>query len=140
MRPLFPKKPQPKVLTTSEFSRATGATLRQLQWWDERRILIPDFHGPHPSRRSGSVRLYSRDQLRMGKLLVRVSGSGLRMSRFVAGLKKRRIQRLERYVVWNHPEYGATVEVFTFAEPGMVVDLLVRKAGGWSLADVGGGI
>lgn len=41
--------------TSAEVVRFTGITPRQLQWWDERRIVVP--------RREGRRRLYSPDDI-----------------------------------------------------------------------------
>lgn len=38
--------PQPRLLSTSQVAKLTGATLRQLQWWDEQGQLCPKLrHG-----------------------------------------------------------------------------------------------
>src|SRR5258706_12298439 len=41
--------------TTAQVVRMTGITPRQLQWWDERRIVVPS--------REGRRRLYSQDDV-----------------------------------------------------------------------------
>jgi DNA-binding transcriptional MerR regulator len=44
-----------QTFTSRDVVRLTGITLRQLQWWDERRIVVP--------MRDGHRRLYSMDDL-----------------------------------------------------------------------------
>lgn len=58
-----------------EVSRRTGASLRMLQWWDERKLLIPI--------REGHTRLYSEEQLAAAKRLadLRRAGASLQQVR-----------------------------------------------------------
>lgn len=51
-----------KHFTTREVSEKTGATLRQLQFWDEQGYIIP--------RREGHSRVYTARQLRTVQKLV----------------------------------------------------------------------
>lgn len=55
---------------TWEVSRETGASHRQLQWWDERRILQPDKIKNH-------ARLYTKEQLEQARRLVMLRKAGV---------------------------------------------------------------
>ena len=47
-----------RTYTSNEVSELTGATLRQLQWWDEAKLLRRKL-GPHPKTGLGRVRIYA---------------------------------------------------------------------------------
>lgn len=67
-------------MTTLEFARATGATLRQLQYWHEKGILVPTMS---PGAGAGGViREYSKAQVQNGKRLKEMSDAGLHVSRY----------------------------------------------------------
>ena len=59
----------PLLLTTAEVSALTGATLRQLQWWDEA-VLVRGV------RIVGNKRLWNEHQIRRARLLLRIVGNG----------------------------------------------------------------
>lgn len=50
--------------TSGQVSAKTGATLRQLQWWDERGILKP-LRVKNPGVGRGKLREYSEEQLQV---------------------------------------------------------------------------
>ena len=60
--------------------RITRLSARQLQWWDERRILRPDVKRKH-------TRLYSRSDLMRLIILKRVGDAGLRVRKFARKLQ-----------------------------------------------------
>lgn len=63
-------------MTTSEFARQTGATLRQLQYWDEHGFLKPF------SRSHGGHRVYRPIQVPLGRRLRMVSETGLKLEQW----------------------------------------------------------
>jgi DNA-binding transcriptional MerR regulator len=77
------------VFSSSEVSELAGITLRQLQWWDERKIISP--------RKRGHRRLYSLPQvleiLTAGEL--RHKGLSLQKVRRIVRLLRRRLEALE---------------------------------------------
>jgi DNA-binding transcriptional MerR regulator len=58
-----------RMLKTHEVSNATGASLRQLQWWDERGILKADVV-------EGHARLYSAETVARAKRLTQLRRAG----------------------------------------------------------------
>lgn len=78
-------KPIRKVLyTTAEVSEASGATARQLQWWDERGVL--------EAQHEGHARHYDAEQLEFAKKLVQLRGAGLSLRCAVRVLQKHKVQ------------------------------------------------
>jgi DNA-binding transcriptional MerR regulator len=77
------------VFSSSEVSEFAGITLRQLQWWDERKIISP--------RKEGHRRLYSLPQvleiLTAGEL--RHKGLSLQKVRRIVRLLRRRLEAVE---------------------------------------------
>jgi DNA-binding transcriptional MerR regulator len=77
------------VFSSSEVSELAGITLRQLQWWDERKIISP--------RKQGHRRLYSLPQvleiLTAGEL--RHKGLSLQKVRRIVRLLRRRLETAE---------------------------------------------
>src|SRR5581483_1021156 len=66
--------------TTSEVSRSTGVTLRQLQWWDERGVVSP--------MQVGHSRLYSPTDQRTVALVVQLRTVGFSLQKVRAVLRK----------------------------------------------------
>ncbi len=64
---------QENAVTTKEFAAETGATLRQLQWWDERGIIVPEFHGHR--------RFWDRRDIPYIRRVVALSGFGIPLNR-----------------------------------------------------------
>lgn len=67
-------------LTSREMSRQTGATLRQLQWWDEQFIL-------QPVSKDGHRRLYEPRQVATARRLLALSRAGVQVRRCSPYLK-----------------------------------------------------
>jgi DNA-binding transcriptional MerR regulator len=86
------------VFSSSEVSELAGITLRQLQWWDERKIISP--------RKEGHRRLYSLPQvleiLTAGEL--RHKGLSLQKVRRIVRLLRRRLETME-YATDRHREW-----------------------------------
>jgi DNA-binding transcriptional MerR regulator len=59
--------------TSREVAALTGITPRQLQWWDERRILVP--------ARQGRRRLYSLEDLTEVAVICELRGKGFSLQR-----------------------------------------------------------
>ena len=59
--------------TAAEVARRSGASLRQLQWWDEKRVLCPMLeHG---------IRVYSRAEAVQASVVVELRGRGVPLQR-----------------------------------------------------------
>ena len=59
--------------TSREVGELTGTSLRQLQWWDERRIVVPV--------REGHKRLYSMEDLAEVAVICELRGRGFSLQR-----------------------------------------------------------
>lgn len=77
-------------MTSNQFSRKSGATLRMLQYWDQRGYLV--------AARKGRNRRYSARQLQLAKKLVAVSSSGPAI-----GLKQVTELKFHKVVVVGRP-------------------------------------
>jgi DNA-binding transcriptional MerR regulator len=88
MKPAGPETEEP-VFSSSEVSELAAITLRQLQWWDERKIISP--------RKEGHRRLYSLPQvleiMTAGEL--RHKGLSLQKVRRIVRLLRRRLEASE---------------------------------------------
>jgi len=76
-------------LTSKEVAALTGISLRQLQWWDERGLVVPS--------RSGHRRLYSLDDLAEVAVIAELRRKGFslqRMRKVVRLLRQELGQRL----------------------------------------------
>jgi DNA-binding transcriptional MerR regulator len=60
-------------LTSNEVAALTGVSLRQLQWWDERRLVVP--------AREGHRRLYSLDDLAEVAVIAELRRKGFSLQR-----------------------------------------------------------
>jgi len=60
-------------LTSNEVAALTGVSLRQLQWWDERRLVVPE--------RQGHRRLYSGDDLAEVAVIAELRRKGFSLQR-----------------------------------------------------------
>jgi len=78
-----------KHFTSNEVAALTGTSLRQLQWWDERRIVVPE--------RKGHRRLYSMEHLT--EIAV------------ICDLRRRRfpLQRVRKVIRFLQREFGKTL-------------------------------
>ena len=62
-----------KLYSTKQVSEHSGASLRQLQWWDERGILAPNSQGLDGNQwGSGHPRMYTEAQLRIAWYIIRL--------------------------------------------------------------------
>ncbi len=59
--------------TSREVAALTGVTARQLQWWDEQRVIVP--------ARSGHKRLYSMDELTEVAVIAELLQKGFSLQR-----------------------------------------------------------
>lgn len=80
-----------ETFTTAEASQITGATARQLQWWDERGIVIPLL--------KQHARAYSLDDLLLVSVALWLKDSGIGLRAFRKILKANPIPRKSRYMV-----------------------------------------
>jgi len=78
-----------KEFTSAEVAALTGITLRQLQWWDERRIVVPS--------RDGHRRLYSMAQLSEVAVICALRRRGFPL------------QRVRKVIRFLQQEFGKTL-------------------------------
>ena len=57
-----------RLYTTKKVSELTGATPRQLQWWDERKVIVPERKDADRKR----MRFYTIDQVRQVRRLLAI--------------------------------------------------------------------
>jgi DNA-binding transcriptional MerR regulator len=91
-----------RIFLSADVSRLAGITLRQLQWWDERKIISP--------RKQGHRRLYSLRQVLEILTAAELRHKGLSLEKVhrVLRLLRRRLGRLE-----DSREHGAKWFVLT---------------------------
>jgi DNA-binding transcriptional MerR regulator len=109
------------LFTSSEVMARTGITARQLQWWDERGIVVP--------ARAGHRRLYSLDDLAEVAVIcdLRRRGFSLQRVRKVMRLLQKEFKRRLVDTVTAHSQYhlltdGNKIYLKTSAE--QVIDIL----------------
>jgi DNA-binding transcriptional MerR regulator len=109
------------LLTSAEVIARTGISARQLQWWDERGIVVP--------AREGHRRLYSLDDLAEVAVIcdLRKRGFSLQRVRKVIHLLQKEFKKRLVETVSAHSEYhlltdGSRIYLKTSAE--QVVDIL----------------
>ena len=92
-----------RIYTSNEVSELTGATLRQLQWWDEAKLLRRKL-GPHPKTGLGRVRIYAdADRTEIGVIVeLREKGFSLHAIRKV-------LAQLRTYELWRDKTPGAYI-------------------------------
>jgi DNA-binding transcriptional MerR regulator len=107
--------------TSEDVIELTGISARQLQWWDERKVVVP--------AREGHRRLYSLDDVTEIAVIcdLRHRGFSLQRVRKVIRLLQREFQKRLVETVTGHSEYhlltdGQRIYLRTSAE--QVVDLL----------------
>ena len=110
-----------KAFSTQEVIRLTGITARQLQWWDERGIIVP--------ARQGHRRTYSFEDLTEVAVICELRGKGFslqRMRKVVRFLKKEFGRRLAETVSGSSSYHlltdGRTLYLET--SPQQIVDIL----------------
>jgi DNA-binding transcriptional MerR regulator len=107
--------------TSREVVTLTGITLRQLQWWDERRIVVP--------AREGRRRLYSNEDLAEVAVICEFRGRGFslqRVRKVMRFLQKEFSKRLSETVTGSSDYHlltdGRTLYLETSAR--QIVDIL----------------
>lgn len=110
-----------QLFTSAEVMARTGITARQLQWWDERGIVVP--------ARQGHKRLYSLDDLAEVTVIcdLRERGFSLQRVRKVMRLLQKEFKKRLIDTVTAHADYhlltdGTRIFLKTSAE--QVVDVL----------------
>lgn len=102
-------EPPPRVYSSNDIADATGASLRQLQWWDEARLIQP--------KHIGHTRVYTKTQMLEAHVVMelRKKGYSLQAIRIVF----RSIQR-----TWQNKPVGLVI----FENPGAFL-LAMQKRG-----------
>ena len=77
-------------LGSAEVARLTGASLRQLQWWDEQRCLMV--------RHKGHKRIYTPEDTAKVWTLVRLRRQGISLQRCRKLLSRHRVEKLQELV------------------------------------------
>jgi DNA-binding transcriptional MerR regulator len=110
-----------ETFSTSDVIRLTGITARQLQWWDERGIVVP--------ARQGHRRTYSFEDLTEVAVICELRGKGFslqRMRKVVRFLQKEFSKRLAETVGGSSSYHlltdGRTLYLET--SPQQIVDIL----------------
>ena len=87
------------TLGTAQFGKLIGATVRQLQYWDEQGLLTPT----HKLEQVFGGRRYSRTQVRAGKKLALLScpGVSLETLRVLSHTKFTTVVRIDKPVVFG---------------------------------------
>lgn len=75
------------TFSTSQVAEAAQVTLRQLQWWDERRVV-------HPLHKGGD-RLYDEEDLFKTLLVARMRQKGVSLQRVRACLKSLPLEKVQ---------------------------------------------
>lgn len=107
--------------TSNEVVELTGITPRQLQWWDERGIVVPE--------RAGHRRLYSLDDLAEVAVIVelRRKGFSLQRVRKVMRFLQRELGRRLVETVSGDSDYHLLTDgrtIYLEHSPEQIVDLL----------------
>ena len=111
----------PEGFTTREVVELTGITLRQLQWWDERHIVVP--------AREGHRRLYSMEDLAEISVICELRGRGFslqRVRKVIRFLQKEFGKRLAETVTGTSDYHLLTDGKTLYLEtsPQQIVDIL----------------
>jgi DNA-binding transcriptional MerR regulator len=107
--------------TSAEVVELTGISARQLQWWDERKVVVP--------AREGHRRLYSLDDVTEISVIcdLRRRGFSLQRVRKVIRMLQREFQKRLVETVSGHSEYHLLTDgqrIFLRTSAAQVVDLL----------------
>ena len=107
--------------TSAEVIGLTGISARQLQWWDERKVVVP--------AREGHRRLYSLDDVTEIAVIcdLRRRGFSLQRVRKVIRLLQREFQKRLVETVSGHSEYHLLTDgqrIYLRTSAAQVVDLL----------------
>jgi DNA-binding transcriptional MerR regulator len=109
------------LFTSAEVMARTGITARQLQWWDERGIVVPS--------RQGHRRLYSLDDLAEVAVIcdLRERGFSLQRVRKVVRLLQKEFKKRLVDTVTAHSEYHLLTDgnkIFLKNSAEQVIDIL----------------
>ena len=107
--------------TSRDVVRLTGITPRQLQWWDERGIVVPV--------REGHRRLYSMDDLVEVSVIcdLRRRGFSLQGMRKVVRFLRREFKKRLAEAVGGRSDYHLLIDgssLYLETSPGQIVDIL----------------
>jgi DNA-binding transcriptional MerR regulator len=107
--------------TSRDVVSLTGITLRQLQWWDERRIVVPS--------REGRRRLYSMEDLAEVAVIceLRSRGFSLQRVRKVMRFLQREFGKRLAEIVSGNCEYHLLTDgktLYLETSPRQIVDIL----------------
>ncbi len=107
--------------TSTEVIELTGISARQLQWWDERKVVVP--------AREGHRRLYSLDDVTEIAVIcdLRRRGFSLQRVRKVIRMLQRQFQKRLVETVRGHSEYHLLTDgqrIYLRTSAAQVVDLL----------------
>jgi len=110
-----------QVFTSREVVSLTGITLRQLQWWDERHIVVPS--------REGHRRLYSMEDLAEVAVIceLRQRGFSLQRVRKVMRFLQREVGKRLAETVSGASEYHLLTDgktLYLETSPRQIVDIL----------------
>jgi DNA-binding transcriptional MerR regulator len=111
----------PEGFTSREVMALTGISLRQLQWWDERRIVVP--------ARSGHRRLYSMEDLAEVSVIceLRARGFSLQRVRKVMRFLQREFGKRLAETVTGSSDYHLLTDgdtLYLETSPQQIVDIL----------------
>jgi DNA-binding transcriptional MerR regulator len=107
--------------TSRDVVSLTGITLRQLQWWDERRIVVPS--------REGRRRLYSMEDLAEVAVICELRGRGFSLQRVrkVMRFLQREFGKRLAEIVSGTSEYHLLTDgktLYLETSPRQIVDIL----------------
>jgi DNA-binding transcriptional MerR regulator len=110
-----------QTFTSQEIIRLTGITARQLQWWDERGLVVPE--------RAGHRRVYSFEDLTEVAVICELRRKGFslqRMRKVVRFLQKEFKQRLAQTVTGSSNYHLLTDgrSLYLETSPQQIVDIL----------------
>jgi DNA-binding transcriptional MerR regulator len=110
-----------EAFTSRDVVSLTGITARQLQWWDERRIVVPD--------RQGRRRLYSMEDLAEIAVIceLRHRGFSLQRVRKVMRFLQREFDKRLAETVTSASEYHLLTDgktLYLETSPRQIVDIL----------------
>jgi DNA-binding transcriptional MerR regulator len=110
-----------ETFTSRDVVSLTGITARQLQWWDERRIVVPD--------RQGRRRLYSMEDLAEIAVIceLRHRGFSLQRVRKVMRFLQREFDKRLAETVTSASEYHLLTDgktLYLETSPRQIVDIL----------------
>ena len=117
-------------MTSTEFSKLTGITNRQLQWWDERGYIVPVKrrwnNGPLKQRH------YIQDQVRLMLVVSRLRACGVSLQKIVPQIGKLKKLTAESgfVVMLNSRKFVKT------ANKAEVLQIAAKHRGGVVVAEV----